>query len=86
MPQPETASERKLEIGLRVKEAREAISMSQEEFSKLMGKSGRHWAWKVEAGQIWPVSGADAERGRDIGAVLAVAHRRPRRGVRGGRP
>ena len=52
MPQPETASARKLEIGLRVKEARKAIAMSQEDFSKLMGKSGRHWAWKVEAGQI----------------------------------
>ena len=52
MPQPQVVSGRKLEIGLRVKEARQAISMSQEEFSKLMGKSGRHWAWKVEAGQI----------------------------------
>ena len=52
MPQPKTIGGRKLEIGLRVKEARQAISMSQEEFSKLMGKSGRHWAWKVEAGQI----------------------------------
>ncbi|MXX53521.1 MAG: helix-turn-helix transcriptional regulator [Dehalococcoidia bacterium] len=52
MPQPQTVSGRKLEIGLRVKEARQDISMSQEEFSKLMGKSGRHWAWKVEAGQI----------------------------------
>ena len=52
MPQPTIVSGRKLEIGLRVKEARQAIAMSQEEFSKLMGKSGRHWAWKVEAGQI----------------------------------
>ena len=52
MPQPQVVSGRKLEIGLRVKEARQAISMSQEEFSKMMGKSGRHWAWKVEAGQI----------------------------------
>lgn len=52
MPQLETVSSRKLEIGLRVKEARQAVSMSQQEFSELMGKSGRHWAWKVEAGQI----------------------------------
>ncbi len=52
MPQPAIVGGRKLQIGLRVKEARQAISMSQEEFSKLMGKSGRHWAWKVEAGQI----------------------------------
>ena len=56
MTQPENSQEqkflRKFRIGQRVKEARTAIDMSQEEFASLMGKSGRHWAWKVEAGQI----------------------------------
>ncbi len=66
MPQPETDSARKLEIGLRVKEAREAISMSMEDFSKLMGKSGRHWAWKVEAGQI----GLSAEQVPNAAEIL----------------
>ena len=41
-----------IEIGTRLKEARMALGMSQEEFAHRMGRSGRHWAWKVEAGQI----------------------------------
>ena len=40
------------EIGARIKEARIAIDLSQEDFALRMGRTGRHWAWKVEAGQI----------------------------------
>ena len=40
------------EIGARIKEARTAIDVSQEDFALMMGRTGRHWAWKVEAGQI----------------------------------
>ena len=40
------------DIGARIKEARIAIDLSQEDFALRMGRTGRHWAWKVEAGQI----------------------------------
>jgi transcriptional regulator with XRE-family HTH domain len=40
------------DIGARIKKARIAIDLSQEDFALRMGRTGRHWAWKVEAGQI----------------------------------
>ena len=57
---------RMAEIGSRIKEARIAIGMSQEDFALMMGRSGRHWAWKMEAGQI----GLSAEELPRVAEVL----------------
>ncbi len=65
MTQKEIAARRKIEIGGRVKEARTASGISQEDFSHLMGRSGRHWAWKVEAGQIG-LSAEEAPRAAEL--------------------
>ena len=54
------------EIGSRLKEARIALGMSQEVFARRMGRSGRHWAWKIEAGQI----GLSAHEAPRIAEVL----------------
>lgn len=57
---------RMAEIGSRIKEARIAAGMSQEDFALKMGRSGRHWAWKMEAGQI----GLSAEELPRVSEVL----------------
>ena len=52
MTPPQIGDQASTEVGARLKEARIAAGISQEEFARLMGRSGRHWAWKVEAGLI----------------------------------
>ncbi len=56
---------RAAEIGARIKEARTEIGMSLDDFARRMGRSGRHWAWKLEAGRIL-LSARDAPAAAEI--------------------
>ena len=74
------------DIGARIKEARIAIGLSQEDFALRMGRTGRHWAWKVEAGQIGLSAGEIPRAAEMLGRFGAMADRRQGRGVRGRGP
>ena len=65
MTQHDGVPGRAAQIGARIKLARIAVNMSQEDFAHRMGRSGRHWAWKLEAGQIG-LSAVEAPRAAEL--------------------